>query len=996
MRQKLNKLYFKDTTFAQLMQRRIFSVLLIARKYDAFMLEDDGRIEELIFFEYTSLNLRYPPRITQVVTEEEALNELSSIRYDLIIAMPSVESTEVFDTATRIKAKYPDIPIVVLTPFSREISLRLANANLEAIDYIFSWLGNAELLLAIIKLIEDRMNAEHDALAVGAQVILVVENSIYFYSSILPNLYKFILKQSQIFSKEALNEHEMMLRMRGRPKIVLARSYEEAIYIYEKYKNNILGIVSDVRFKREGKTDPEAGIKFCAHVRTQDPFMPIIIQSSESENRTKAISLQADFLDKTSKKFPVDLKQTILSTFGFGDFLLQDPNTGAMLMRITNLKEFQNNILNFPEDSFRYHASRNHFSRWLYSRAMFPLAEFVKKHRIQHYPDFQSAKQAIFDAIVEYRRMKNRGVVAVFEKDRYDRYSNFARIGDGSLGGKGRGLAFIDSIIKTHPDLEDFKDTTVTIPKTVVLCTDYFDDFMESNNLYSTALSEINDEQILDTFLNAELPESLREDFLTFLAATDSPIAVRSSSLLEDSHYQPFAGVYSTYMVPNLEDKEQTVKLLESAVKSVYASVFYKESKAYMLATSNLIDQEKMAIILQEVVGSAYGNRYYPTLSGVARSLNFYPINDEKSTDGIANIAFGLGKYIVDGGISLRFSPKHPHNILQLSDLDLALKETQTRFYALSLDNIDKPFEVEDSFNLVKPLIRDAVSDGSLKNVVSTFDFNDQILRDGLHDGGRKVVTFANILQHHVYPLADILREVLVIGEEEMATPVEIEFAVDLNNPDYPEGLFYWLQIRPIVDSNKETEEVKILQSLDSFPKDDCILTSKHSLGHGVIDDVSDIIYVKSTGFKASNNVRVVTEIDTLNRQFVQEGKNYILVGPGRWGSSDSALGIPVKWSQISGARIIVECGLENYRIEPSQGTHFFQNLTSFGVGYFTINPYLNDGYFAEEYLNELPAVFESEYIRHVRLNTATHIILNGKKGLGVVLKNKLVTDKDK
>ncbi|MGL5318275.1 MAG: PEP/pyruvate-binding domain-containing protein [Bacteroidales bacterium] len=988
MKPRLNKFYFKDTSFAQLMQKRIFSVLLIARKYDAFMLEDDGRIEELIFFEYTSLNLRYPPRITQVVTEEEAMNELSTHRYDLIIAMPSVESTEVFNTATRIKEKYQDIPIIVLTPFSREISMRLAKADLGAIDYVFSWLGNAELLLAIIKLMEDRMNVEHDALAVGAQVILLVENSIYFYSSVLPQLYKFILKQSQIFSKEALNEHEMMLRMRGRPKILMARNYEEAMYLYEKYKNQMLGIISDVRFRVNGVTDSEAGIKFCSHVRSEDPFIPIILQSSEQNNRFKALNLQADFLDKNSKKFTVDLKQIILTTFGFGDFLLQDPSSGEVLMRLTNLKEFQNNILNFPEDSFRYHASRNHFSRWLYSRAMFPLAEFVKRHRISHYPNFQDAKQAIFDAIVDYRRMKNRGVVAVFEKDRYDRYSNFARIGEGSLGGKGRGLAFIDSIIKSHPDLEDYEGTTVTIPKTVVLCSDYFDDFMESNNLYGLALSNISDQEVLDAFLEAELPDALRDDFLTFMAATESPIAVRSSSLLEDSHYQPFAGVYSTYMVPNLEDKEATVKLLAGAIKSVYASVFYQESKAYMLATSNLIDQEKMSIILQEVVGNKYHDRYYPTLSGVARSLNFYPINDEKATDGIANIAFGLGKYIVDGGVSLRFSPKHPHNILQLSDLDLALKETQTRFYALSLHNIASRFEVEDSFNLVKPLVRDAVGDGSLRDVVSTYNFNDHMLIDGLHEGGRKVVTFANILQHNVYPLAKVLEEVLRVGEEEMATPVEIEFAVELNNPDYPEGLFYWLQIRPIVDSNKGAEEVNELTTIDSFDKESCVLMSKNSLGHGIIPDVTDIVYVKSQGFRSSNNTRIVEQIDALNREFVQTGQNYILVGPGRWGSSDSALGIPVKWSHIAGARIIVECGLENYRIEPSQGTHFFQNMTSFGVGYFTINPYMNDGFFNEEYLNAQEAVYESDFIRHVRMPQPMRIILNGKKGLGVVLKS--------
>lgn len=983
---KINQLYFKDTHYAQLMQKRIVSILLLARKYDAFMLEDDGRIEEQIFLEYTSLNLRYPPRITLVTNEQEAMVELVENRYDLVIAMPGINTYDVFNVATNIKVLYPTIPIVVLTPFSREISLRLRDVNKEAIDYIFSWLGNSELLLAIIKLVEDKMNVEDDAEAVGAQVILFVENSIRFYSSMLPTIYNYILKQSQSFSKEALNEHEMMLRMRGRPKILLARNYEEAMALYEKYKKQMLGIVSDVRFRREGVTDPLAGIRFCTHVRKDSPFMPIIVQSAESENRQRAQAIGADFLDKGSQKLAVDLKEIIGRTFGFGDFILQDPGTGQELMRLTNLKDFQNKILSFPEDSFIYHASRNHFSRWLYSRAMFPLAEFVRQHRIYHYPTFEAAKQAIFDAIVQYRRMKNRGVVAVFEKDRYDKYSNFARIGQGSLGGKGRGLAFIDSIIKSHPNLEEYAGTYVTIPKTVVLCSDYFDDFMECNNLWGLALSDLSDAQILHYFLKAQLPDKLIDDFITFMDATNKPIAVRSSSILEDSHYQPFAGVYSTYMVPNIADKMETVRMIAAAIKSVYASVFYRESKAYMLATSNLIDQEKMSIILQEVAGEQYGERYYPTISGVARSLNFYPIQDEKPTDGIANIAFGLGKTIVGGGVSLRFSPKHPKHILQLSDVDLALKDTQTRFYALSMKPIEGSFEVEDGFNLLSPLIREAEVDGTLSNVVSTFDFHDRALRDGLRPGGRKVVTFANILQHEVYPLAELLQEVLRIGELEMGTPIEVEFAVDMDHPEYPEGVFYWLQIRPIVDSNRSDDQVQQLTDTKKINPKDSLLIANHSLGHGTIDDVSDILYVKSNGFSAMRNADLVPQIDYLNQQLQAEGRNYILVAPGRWGSSDRFLGIPVKWAHISGARLIVEHGLDNYRIEPSQGTHFFQNLTSFGVGYFTINPYLNDGFFNEEYLNSLPAIYEDDSLRLVRFDKPTPILLNGKKGIGAVM----------
>ena len=653
--QNIKQLYLKDTSFANLMQKRIFNVLLIASRYDAFILEEDGRVDEQIFFEYTSLNLSSPPRVTQANSFDEAFRELSGKRYDLIIAMPGIENSDTFEKAKEIKSIYPDIPIVVLTPFSQEVSRRISNEDLSGVDYVFSWLGNADLLLAIIKLIEDKMNAEEDINSVGVQVILLVEDSIRFYSSILPHLYKFVLKQSQIFSTEALNQHEQMLRMRGRPKIKLARTYEEAVAIYNKYPNNMLGIVTDVSFKRAGEKDKKAGLKFCSYIREKDEFLPIIIESSEVENQKDAMFLNACFLDKNSKKLPVDLRKTILRNFGFGDFEFINPHTGEVIATVRNLKDLQNTIMSIPDESLYYHGSRNHISRWLYSRAMFPIAELLRQKQFTDISESQEMRQLIFDAIVQYRKMKNRGVVAIFQRERFDKYSNFARIGQGSLGGKGRGLAFIDSMIKRHPILENYEGVSVSIPKTVVLCTDIFDEFMETNNLYQIALSDLPDEDILEYFLKAKLPDKLVDDFMAFFEVVGRPIAVRSSSLLEDSHYQPFAGIYSTYMIPFLEDKDEMLRLLSDAIKGVYASVFYADSKAYMTATSNVIDQEKMAIILQEVVGSQYGDRYYPSFAGVGRSLNYYPINDEKAEDGVVDVAVGLGKYIVDGGRSLRF-----------------------------------------------------------------------------------------------------------------------------------------------------------------------------------------------------------------------------------------------------------------------------------------------------------------------------------------------------
>ncbi len=980
---KLNQLYFKDTQFANLMTRRIFNVLLIANPYDAFMLEDDGRIDEKIFNEYTSLSLRYPPRFTQASTCEEAMRQLSSMTYDLVISMPGAGGNEGFDVAHSVKERYPHIPVVILTPFSHGITERIANEDLSPFEYIFCWLGNTDLLVSIIKLIEDKMNLEHDVNEVGVQAILLVEDGIRFYSSILPNLYKFVLKQSQEFSTEALNAHQRTLRMRGRPKIVLARTYEEAVRIYGKYKNNMLGVITDVRFPREerGEKDGLAGIKLCAAIRKEDPFVPLIIQSSESENASYAAKYGAAFIDKNSRKMDVDLRRTVSENFGFGDFIFLNPDTREEIARVKNLKELQNILFAVPAESFLYHISRNHISRWLYSRAMFPIAEFLKPITWNSLQDVDAHRRIIFEAIVKYRKMKNQGVVAIFRRDRFDRYSSFARIGDGSLGGKGRGLAFIDNLVKRHPEFEEFGNARVAIPKTVVLCTDIFDEFMETNDLYQVALSDADDATLLRYFLRAKLPDRLAEDFFAFFDVVKSPIAIRSSSLLEDSHYQPFAGIYNTYMIPYLDDKYEMLRMLADAIKGVYASVYFRDSKAYMQATSNVIDREKMAVILQEVVGNQYAERFYPSMSGVARSLNYYPIGDEKAEEGVVNLALGLGKYIVDGGLTLRFSPFHPNRVLQTSEMEIALRETQTRFYALDLSNAGHNFSIDDGFNLLKLHVREAEKDGALNYIASTYDPYDQVIRDGLYPGGRKVITFANILQHDVFPLARILQLALKYGQEEMRRPVEIEFAANLSREKDKTGTFYLLQIRPIVDSKEMLDE-----DLAAIPDDRLLLRSDNSLGHGVVDGLHDVVYVKTDHYSASHNPETARELERLNRQFLDARKNYILIGPGRWGSSDPWLGIPVKWPHISAARIIVEAGLTGYRVDPSQGTHFFQNLTSLGVGYFTVNAYRNDGLYRQDFLDAQLAVRETDYLRHVHFDRPLVAKMDGKRKLGVVL----------
>ncbi|MCM1519857.1 MAG: phosphoenolpyruvate synthase [Lachnoclostridium sp.] len=978
----LSQVILKDTAFQDLMQRRIFNVLLIASPYDAFMMEEDGRVEEQLYFEYVALNLSSPPRVSRVTDNDEALDALAKTKFDLVITMPGIDISETLAGARRIKALHPDLPIVVLTPFSKEVSRRLASEDMTGIDYVFSWLGNVDLLLAIIKLLEDKMNADNDVNGVGVQMILLVEDSVRFYSSVLPQVYKYLLAQSREFSTEALNEHEQMLRMRGRPKVMLARDYDEAMELYDRYSDHILGVISDVSFNRHGVKDQKAGINLARELRSRDKFLPIILESSEAGNETDVEEMGCTFIDKNSKKFPVDLGRAITDNFGFGDFIIRNPETGEEIIRLHSLRDLQDHIFDIPAESLYWHASFNDISRWLYSRAMFPIAEQIKRHRFKSLEDAPEARKFFFDLIVKYRKMKNRGVVAVFRKDRFDHYSNFARIGEGSLGGKGRGIAFIDSIIKKNPVCDDFGGLVINIPRTVVLCTDIFDKFMQSNNLYPVALSDLPDEEILHHFLAARLPETIREDLLALFEVVDRPLAIRSSSLLEDSHYQPFAGIYSTYMVPKLQDPQAMLNLVTDAIKSVYASVYYADSKAYMTATSNVIDQEKMAVIIQEVVGKDVDGYYFPSFSGVGRSLNYYPVNDERPEDGVVEIAVGLGKYIVDGGVGLRFSPRHPDNVIQTSEIELALRDTQTRMLALDLNNVSDDFQIDDSFNLARIKVQDMAMKGALRYMVSTYDFRDNVLRDYEAGEGRRVVTFNNILRHKVLPLAEALDFMLSTGQKAMSRPVEIEFAGMIDDNGRTKGRLYWLQIRPIVE-RKETVDEKLM----SLPEDKLLLKSEKALGHGTYENVKSVVYVRPQSFSSSNNSLIAREIEKINRNFTARGENYILIGPGRWGSSDTALGIPVKWPAISSAKLIVESSVPNYRIEPSQGTHFFQNLTSFGVGYFTIDAAAGKGYYDVGYLDAMEAEYESENVRVVTFDTPLQIGINGLKGKGVVAK---------
>src|SRR5512137_139863 len=745
----LQKFDFTDTPFDLLMQKRIHRVLIICSHYDNYMLEEDGRIDEQIFNEYVSLNLRYPPSFVQTDNADDAFRILEEGNIDLVISMLSLKGTDVFALAKRIKSKYKNIPIVVLTYFSREVSLRLEGEDLSAIDYVFCWLGDASLILAIIKLIEDKMNADHDIENIGVQAIILVENSVRFISSYLPNIYRIVLLQSIDFQREALNEHQRMLKMRGRPKILLANNYNDALDLYNKYKYNVLGVISDISYKKDNVSDENAGIELCKAVMADDDKVPFLIQSSSTTHKKIAEEMGAGFIHKYSKSLSLELRNFIIQYLAFGPFVFRNPDTLEPIAIATDLQSLQQKLLTIPDNTLEYHATRNHFSKWLNARALFPVAQMFKYIRKEDFETMDEMRRFLYVAISSFRLGKGRGVIAKFDKSSFDEYQTFSRIGEGSIGGKARGLAFINSIIKKNKLYNRFPDVLITIPRTIVLSTDAFDEFMEKNNLYSVALSDLPDDDILSRFISSELPGWVYQDFYAFLSVSRNyPIAVRSSSKLEDSHYQPFAGIYSTYMIPRLSDNKQMVKMLSDAIKEVYASVYYKASKAYMTATANVIDEEKMGIILQEVCGNRHGDIFYPTLSGVAQSINYYPIGSEKAEDGIANVAFGLGKLIVEGGMSLRFSPRYPKKILQLSSPELALRDTQKEFRALDLNIGSFVPSTDDGVNIPRIDIKNANNDAAMKYIASIYDHSNNILRDGVIQSGKRVITFSNILQH--------------------------------------------------------------------------------------------------------------------------------------------------------------------------------------------------------------------------------------------------------
>ena len=968
------------------MKYRIHKILLVCCSYDGYILEEDGHIESQINREYLELNMSNPPSFTRVSSTSEALELLRrDDSYDFILTMYNVGEPDAFTFAKIVKERHPQIPVALLTSFSKDIYRRIEEQDRSGLDYIFCWHGNTDLIIAIIKLIEDHMNAPEDILQGGVQAILLVEDSIRFYSTYLPELYKLILLQNTEFLKDAFNEQQQVLRKRARPKILLATSYEEATELYDRYKKNLLGVISDVGFVLHRHDPPQsekldAGIDLCRRIKADNPLMPVLLQSSQTAYADEAARLGAGFIAKNSKTLLTQLHEFISREFAFGDFIFEDPETGAEIGRAKDLAQMQEMIATIPDEAFEYHTSQNHLSKWLYSRGLFPLAASIRQYNKSHFATVAEHRRVLVNLISDYRRLLGQGVVARFDPETYSDAVAFARIGEGSLGGKARGLAFMNSMLIKHRQYDIHEGVRIMIPRSVVIATEYFDEFIRINGLQYIISQEFSDEEILSEFVSSSVPARLQRELKAYVRTVRTPLAIRSSSKLEDSHYQPFAGIYSTYMIPYTENEDQMLRLVLRAVKSVYASVYFAASRAYIASSQNLISEEKMAVIIQEVCGTEQNGLYMPTCSGVARSINYYPIGDERPEDGVCNVAMGLGKLVVDGGRTLRFSPRYPQKVLQTSTPELALRDTQNEVLALSLRPEEFRTSIDDAVNLRHLSLTEIADLRNARYVCSVWDRENERISDSPFDRGRKVITFNNILKYNTFPLAEIVSDILRMGAEEMRCPVEVEFAVNMDVAPGQQRIFNLLQIRPIID-NQDNRPI-------DWSREDparALIYAEQALGIGRMSDIADIIYVKSAAFDSLATEKIARELLDFNARMRDEKRSYILVGPGRWGSSDPFLGVPVKWTHISEAKVIVECGIKRFDVEPSQGTHFFQNVTSLGVGYLTINPFRGDGIFREELLDAREACREGEYLRQVRFDRPLWVCVDGRSNRGMV-----------
>lgn len=966
------------TPTTPLMARRIRRILLVCNNYDNFSLEEDGRLDMRIAQEYADLNLSGPPVFERVSSTKEALEKSAAgERWDLVITLYNVGEVDVFDFATQMKEVNPGMPVVLLTSFSKEVYRQLENRDTSAMDYIFNWNGSTDLIIAIIKLLEDSMNAPADILESGVQCILLVEDSVRYYSTYLPLLYKMVLQQNVASVRDALNEEQMIFRKRARPKILMATNYEDAVNLYNRYKDFLLGVISDIGFVLHRGDKPateklDAGVDLCQLIRAEIPKMPILMQSSQESMRSVAQGLRAGFLKKSSKTLTHDLSDYIGREFGFGDFVALD-DKGHIAARAHDLQGAEEIISRLPAKEIDRMRSKNYVSRWMLARGLFEEGRVIKN------TDFENAeifRTYVVQSIHDYRVRQSLGVVARFNPETFNDTIWFSRLGDGSLGGKARGLAFLNHVLYKHNLYDNWEGVKLTVPRTLVIATEYFDRFILENGLQYVINADITDAEILSEFVSSTLPTDLTEALRAFIRVVKKPLAVRSSSKLEDSYYQPFAGVYSTYMIPSVENEDQQLRLISKAIKSVYASVYFAASRSYITATANVISEEKMAIILQEMCGSQEQEYFFPTLSGVARSVNFYPIGYEKAEEGIVKLAYGLGKAVVDGEQVLRFSPAYPKHVLQTSTPDLALRETQQVMYALNLAPEKFKTSVDDAVNLERIPIMDCGKFESFGKVCSTFDYENQRISDSPFSKGPKFVSFAHILRYNTYPLTPIVSKLLEICCQEMQCSVELEFAADLTT-----GIFNALQIRPISADSLDTQV-----DWTDIDRSNAIVCSSSALGTGWLGDLRDIVYLKADAFDKMKTLEMAAQLKQLNAGMLKEHRQYVLIGYGRWGSSIPTLGVPVAWSDISEARVLVEGSLPEFRIDPSQGTHFFQNLTSFNAGYVNVDPYSRPGDVLDlSSLDAMEALQETEFLRHIRLEEPLKVCVDGRTGQALI-----------
>ncbi len=968
--------------FQNLMRLRIRDILLVSSLYDLYVFEEDGRLYELIREKYQGLNLSHSPELTRVSSGKEALAIIQEERrFDLILTTLHIEDMRVSNFAEKVKSLDIGIPIVLLAFDNRELSDLLLHQDSSVFDQIFIWQGDFRLLLAIIKHLEDKLNVDHDTNLVGVQSIIVIEDNVRYYSSFLPMIYLETMRQSQRLISEGINLSHKQLRQRARPKILLCKTYEEAKSYYDNYNETILGVISDIEFPRNNTMDSRAGLEFAKYVLNSHPDIPVLLNSNNIDNEKEAHSIGASFVLKNSPTLLHELQHFMINNLCFGDFVFYTKE-GVEVGRANDLISLEEQLKSVPAESIQYHAARNHFSNWLKARTEFWLAHQLRPRKITDFPDVENARQDLIASLKEYRKIRQQGIITDFKKETYDPSSSISRIGGGSLGGKARGLSFVNILINNYNIHNQFPGVKISIPPAIVIGTDVFDEFLHENDLHAFALSTHDDQEIMHRFLQSRrFPEEILGELIAFLDLVNTPLAIRSSSLLEDSHNQPFAGVYNTYMLPN-SHPDPLIRLanLLRAIKKVYASTFLQAAKNYIKATAYRLEEEKMAVIIQSMIGSRHNDRFYPDFAGVARSYNFYPLPPQKPNDGIASAALGLGKTVVEGGTAARFCPKYPSRQDPLNAPKYIVKNSQTEFFALDLSKEpENPEDIEDSHIKSYPLSV-AEKDGTLFQLASTYSQENDIIYDGTSKPGVRLITLAPLLKFKTFPLPEILDLILDMGRWGMGTPVEIEYAVNLSQKDKKE--FGILQMRPMV-LNRELEVLNI----DQYHDDEMICKSAKVMGNGVIEHLQDIIMVDRDIFERAASVQVAQEVSYFNSKLVDQNRHYLLIGVGRWGSMDPWLGIPVRWDQISGARVIIEAKFKDIDVTPSQGSHFFQNLNSFMVGYFTIDHQNNNCFLDWDWLNNQNIVEQKQYTKHLSFDKPFSVRMNGHESRGVIIK---------